>query len=110
MSFITLNSRSSYILFSCSYQIDTDTIEYALTTKVFKKDFIDKYDVTSELVGKIICSKDSLQFIVDELDSYVCIQNINETPEELFCSAVMNVITDNLDAIKSILDEQGAEE
>jgi hypothetical protein len=96
------------IVFSCSYEINTDSIKYALDSKIFCECFTDN-DVTPELTDKIVACDKALKFIVEKLDDDEYIKDVDlscdETPEDSFCGVVKSVIRDDLDAIKSILDE-----
>jgi hypothetical protein len=97
------------IVFSCSYEVDADCIKYALESKTFNECFTDDDIITCDLVERIVACDEALKFLVEKLDDDEYIKDVeiscDETPEDSFCGIVEFAIKNNLDAIKTILED-----
>jgi hypothetical protein len=95
-------------VFSCD--VDVDGVKEVLDCKSFVENFTDDYEVTWDLIEKIVCCKKALEFIVEKIDDDIDVElDYNTTPEDAFNLMIQNIIEEYIDAIKTILEENGSD-
>ena len=98
------------IVFTCSYTLDIDCINDMLSSKTFAECYIDEDIITSDLVDSITMSKKASKYIMEQIDFDNIELSSDETPHDTFCSIIKEIIVDNNNIIKDILNESESDQ
>jgi len=81
-----------------------------LVSQTFGECFIDEDVITTYLVDSIAMSGEACLYILEQMRNHDIDLGPDETPHDTFCGIIKDIIVENINAIKAILNEPLSED